>query len=117
VQAAINGFEITFMAPSRAFSTVHDDHGKSVVKLLMDLSNVHQRFKSVTHLVEYPQQQGCVPSVEYAMKVCSLCPVVSPVGLPNQMHVHGSSKHVPETCPWAEDVLCSAANATVGLMQ
>jgi hypothetical protein len=74
VQAAINGFEITFYAPSRTFSADNEGHGTALMKLLMDLSNVHQRFKSVTHLVEYPQEQGSVASVEYAMKVCSISP-------------------------------------------
>lgn len=71
-QAVVNGFEITFFAPSRTFSAVHELHGKALMKLLMDLSNVHQRYKSVAQLVEYPESQDAGPSVEYAMKVSCL---------------------------------------------
>lgn len=74
VQAAVNGFEITFFAPSRTFDAHHEDHGKALMKVLMDLSNVHQRFKSVTHLVEYPESQDAVPTVEYSMKVRHILP-------------------------------------------
>lgn len=70
VQAAINGFEIPFLAPSRAFSAEHEEHGKALTKMLMDLSNVHQRFKSVTHLVEFPEDQKALKTVDNTMNVC-----------------------------------------------
>ena len=69
LQAAVNGFEITFFAPSRTFSATHEDHGKALMKILMDLSNVHQRYKSVAHVVEYPENQDAGPTVKHAQEV------------------------------------------------
>lgn len=77
VQAAINGFEITFTAPTRTFASEAEVHSKAVFKFLLDLSNVHHRFKSITHLVEYPDTQEAGPTVTNAMRVCSSITVFS----------------------------------------
>ena len=69
LQAPVKGFEITFFAPSRTFSATGEVHGKALMKFLMDLSNSHQRYKSVAHLVEYPESQDAAPTVKLAQEV------------------------------------------------